>query len=79
MSAIVATRYMDIRVFEPVPEPEPAWLDSPRPLPFPFTLALAAFAALVSWGRRREPEDPPASSVGVPSCEVLPSPPSLDL
>ena len=78
MSAIVATRYMDIRVFEPVPvpetEPSPAWLDSPRPLPLPLALA-----ALVRIGRRREPEeDPPASSVGVPSREVLPSPQSID-
>ena len=71
---------MDIRVFEsvPVPEPEPAWLDSPRPVPLPLPLPLA-LTALVPCGRRREPEeDPPTSLVGVPSREVLPSPPSLD-
>ena len=76
VSAIVASRYIDIMVLEPVPETEPAWLDSPRPLPLP----LAAFTALVPCGRRRKPEEPPAS-VALPStsCEVLPDPPpSLD-
>ena len=70
VSAIVAVKYMDIRVFG---GPwEPAWLDSPRPLPLP--LPLAAFTALFPCGRRRIPEEPPASDVGNSiSCEALPS------